>query len=424
MAAAASPPAAVDSRHGSNRDFHSRDNFAVVAARNVSIDGTVTRSSQVLPTPPNSISPALGPHSLKRQLAIDNADADIVTDANADASKPDPLDSFDSPDSPASNLDLDMDLVLDLQDATDSSTTDTFAYNGADGTITSSALANHHLPDILLRRGPVVIRHIMGYLSKTVPGFAAIPPTEARRIVLAALEGKVGGKEEDDSYVVFEKVGWGRWDARRHGHASRQKLSSTPPPDRRAEYACSRALHIPDGTMSLTSKSCRPHRPRQSPASSVILSYENYGNPFKVESETDMMSLDGSASRTCSDDEHGVYADCNDYSGHYDDNGMHADMDMSMEADSDDATDDEDWAAMGAAALREESYPGSAALPVTDGWGISRVPTSARFGSHSVPASVPAARPFGRTLDSSNLGAPENAQERAAIEALLSLGAV
>ena len=75
---------------------------------------------------------------------------------------------------------------------------------------------------------PLAIRHIMGYLATSVPGFAAIPPTKARRLVVASLERSGGDPGLPHGGVVFEKVGWGRWDARRRGQPPRARAGSPP----------------------------------------------------------------------------------------------------------------------------------------------------------------------------------------------------
>lgn len=154
----------------------------------------MTRSHpRPLPTPPNSISPALPPHGLKAQLQ---------------KARLTPIDSD-----------------LDLQDGQDEAagvhgSPRSSPYDSA-GAITPMMLAKFHLPEILLSHGPLAIRHIMGYLTTSVPGFAGIPPAKARRVVVSALEGRGGGGEGGglDGDVEFEKVGWGRWDARRRGPA-------------------------------------------------------------------------------------------------------------------------------------------------------------------------------------------------------------
>jgi hypothetical protein len=406
----ASPAAARD---GHSMLTRSRDNLAVVAARNISGGGAVTRS-RALPTPPNSISPALDPHTLRARLRGGGGGGS--GGSGEDSSRFDTVDSD-----------------LDLQDTIDSSV---HASEEAGGSITSTVLAKQYLPDILLSQGPLAIRHITGFLTTAVPGFAAIAPNKARRLVVAALDGG----EEHSPGVVFEKVGWGRWQARRRGQPVRGHRAV--PSRERTVSPYARALPIPRGGSggggggggggsgggsggrgSRGESASRPYtrmsRP-QSTSSVAFSSYGSYEHRSRAECETDKMSLDGSSPH-CTDDERDPRRSR--------DVDLDADLDIYMNSDPEDATDDEDWAAVGAAALREASYPSSATTPVTDGMGISRLPVpspaSASYISRSVPIRPPAAtwRSVGPRLTTANLGATSNAQERAAVEALLSLGA-
>jgi len=131
-----------------------------------------------LPTPPNSLSPTIHPQKASPAVAVST---------------------------PLILIDCD----VELKDASDDSTSPSL---DATGDITPTLLAKHHLPEVLLQNGPLAIRYVLAHLTSTVPGFAGIPAAKARRIVVAALENKTGGGLDGD--VVFEKVGWGRWDAR------------------------------------------------------------------------------------------------------------------------------------------------------------------------------------------------------------------
>ncbi|KAF5669637.1 STB3 SIN3-binding protein [Fusarium heterosporum] len=332
----------------------SRDNLTAVATRSVS--ATVTRSQQPLPTPPNSISPSLPAHGLKAQLH---------------KAKLEPIDSD-----------------LDLQESSDRrrSISPTLEASGA---ITGSLLAKYHLPEILLNHGPLAIRHIMGYLTTSVPGFSGIPPTKARRLVVGALEGRGGEGGGLDGEVEFEKVGWGRWDARKRGQASRHR-QGTPP----SSYGAG----IP-----INKNSGRDNRPRLSIASSngdsVHFSHDDH-DVYMMEHEADKMSMDGSGSASCSEA---------------------PDDDVAMNDDPEDATDDEDWAAMGAAALRAESYPNPAATQTDHGFQSSSAYASGGFRSFSASTGM-AHAPRALNIDFSALAGTSDAQEREAVEALLQLG--
>ncbi|KAF6527076.1 hypothetical protein HZS61_010120 [Fusarium oxysporum f. sp. conglutinans] len=335
----------------------SRDNLTAVAAR--SVPATVTRSQQPLPTPPNSISPNLPPHGLKAQLQ---------------KAKLEPIDSD-----------------LDLHEPSDRRRSISPGLE-ASGAITGSLLAKYHLPEILLNHGPLAIRHIMGYLTTSVPGFSGIPPTKARRLVVGALEGRGGEGGGLDGEVEFEKVGWGRWDARKRGQPSRHR-QGTPP----SSYGAG----IPIGNNGGRGQD----RPRLSIASSNgdSVQYSHDDNDiYMMEHEADKMSMDGSGSASCSEA---------------------PDDDVVMNDDPEDATDDEDWATMGAAALRAESYPNQAAAQTDHGFRSSSV--YAPGGLRSFSASSGMARPPQTlNIDFSALAGTSDAQEREAVEALLQLGSV
>ncbi|OLN93940.1 Protein STB3 [Colletotrichum chlorophyti] len=335
----------------------SRDNLTVVAARSVPAT-TVTRS-HTLPTPPNSISPALPPHGLKAQLQ---------------KAKLEPIDS---------DLDLHDDHASRRREASQSPPYD------STGTISTALLAKHHLPDILLNHGPLAIRHIMGYLTTSVPGFAGIPPTKARRLVVGALEGRgsEGGGPAGD--VEFEKVGWGRWDARRRGQPPR---TSSPPTDYRTGIPITNngGRGINRSRLNLASSSA---------GDSIVFSHDDR-DAMMMEDEADKMSLDGSASASCSE--------------------APDDDDIAMNDDPEDATDDEDWAAVGAAALRAESYSNANA-----GAGRSFLSTGVYTSGGMRSVSTGMARSLQpMPFDFSALGATSDAQEREAVEALLRLGSV
>jgi hypothetical protein len=338
----------------------SRDNLTVVAAR--SVPATVTRS-QNLPTPPNSISPALPPHGLKAQLQ---------------KAKLEPIDSD-----------------LDLQDGQDDHSVGSPAFDSA-GAITGTLLAKYHLPEILLNHGPLAIRHIMGYLTTSVPGFAGIPPTKARRLVVGALEGRGGEGGGMEGEVEFEKVGWGRWDARRHGQPSRTRVAS--PPSGALPYGMGIPIAKPGGRGTDRS---RLHASASSAGDSVVFSHDDRDISM-MDHEADKMSLDGSASASCSEA---------------------PDEMVGMNDDPEDVTDDEDWATVGAAALRADSYPNMAAAQTDRNLLTSHVHTPGGLRSFSASSGmIRAPRPA--NMDLSALGCASDAQEREAVEALLRLGSV
>lgn len=338
----------------------------------------MTRSHPVpLPTPPNSISPALPPHGLKAQLQ---------------KAKLEPIDSD-----------------LDLQDRQDgleaSHPSPGSSPRDSAGAITPDMLAKFHLPEILLSHGPLAIRHIMGYLTTSVPGFAGIPPAKARRVVVSALEGRGGGGDGGglDGDVEFEKVGWGRWDARRRGqpprdiNACRTSPTSAPYPG---------GIPITKVSSGWDAGRSRLTAPGSSPGDgdSAAFSHDDDGITM-LENEADKMSMDGSASASCSEA---------------------PDDDVVMNDDPEDVTDDEDWAAVGAAALRAASHTNSA-QGLSDRDFFSRHVYTSGGCLRSFSANAGMARPpqldnFG--FSTSALGPASDAQEREAVEALLRLGSV
>ncbi|OAA38886.1 Sin3 binding protein [Metarhizium rileyi] len=331
-----------------------RDNLAVVAAR---ADPTTVARSHTLPTPPNSISPALPAHGLKAQLQKANLE---------------PIDSD-----------------LDLHDhASGHERSLSPAALESAGAITAPMLAKYHLPEILLNHGPLAIRHIMGYLTTSVPGFSGIPPTKARRLVVGALEGRGGEGGGVEGDVEYEKVGWGRWDAKRRGMASRDR-QGTPPP---SFYGSAIPISKAGG------------RGARGSMADDTFHFSHDGNDIHMmmETEADKMSMDGSASASCSEA---------------------PDDDVVMNDDPEDVTDDEDWAAMGAAALRAESYPTMAAAQSNGDLSSPNFPPIGALRSFSVSSGM-ARPPQPTSLQVSAMACASDAQEREAVEALLRLGSV
>ncbi|KAF2101898.1 hypothetical protein NA57DRAFT_53842 [Rhizodiscina lignyota] len=323
--------------------------------------GNPHHASGALPTPPNSISPTLPPHKVRsEQLHRASYPAPAQVDSDIDLHDADHRQDQDGDGATLQSL----------------SSAALSALSGVDptGAITPQMLAAHHLPEILLHNGPIAIRHVLAHLTQGVPGFARIPPAKARRLVVAALESRGGGGEHGE--VVFEKVGWGRWDARLRGQGGRSVsggsgslgLSSrsdalSPPASVHGSYAISSAgdLQIPKS------------RVRRWSASNGDGSGSISGGMW-AEHEADKMSLDGSEdSSPYAYEEPRIKEIPIDY------------------GDSDDATDEEDWAGMGAHALRQASLSapkaGAIYLPRVS---ASRIKMGNEVMAKSVPVPVPA----------------------------------
>ncbi|KAK4137281.1 hypothetical protein BT67DRAFT_371937 [Trichocladium antarcticum] len=348
-----------------------RDNLTVVAARSV----PVTNHPTTLPTPPNSISPSLPPHGLKAQLQQ-------MQRAR--------LASIDSD--------------LDLHDAPD----EHISGHGspppcdASGAITSPMLARFYLPEILLNHGPLPIRHVMGYLTTSVPGFAGISPAKARRLVVGALEGRgsAGEGRGADGDVEFIKVGWGRWDAKRRGQPARGSppYRTSPGPGRAYPAGIpikSAGWNVDRSRLGATLGSSLGG----GGGSSAAFSHDDRFMGM-MDHEADKMSLDGSGSASCSE------------APDDDDMGRRND-------DPEDATDDEDWAAVGAAALRASSYQN----PQSNQQQPFHFNSIYSAGGRAFAGGM--ARPPQLNIPASAFGAvASDAQEREAVEALLRLGSM
>ena len=365
-----------------------RDNFTVVPANN-------KHNGEMLPTPPNSISPNLPPHGqrgAKKGQASNGPDSDMELDT--------------VPEEPQST-------------ALSAEALDRLGELDSVGTITPGMLAKHHLPDILLSHGPLAIRHIMGYLTTSVPGFSRIASAKARRLVVAALEGRGSGTEGGgvSGDVIFEKVGWGRWDARMKGQPPRDQPTSTmTPPSSLPSSFAHQGLQVP-GQASLHSGSDRLGTSMTANSAVFSHSEQDYDEQDMLEVEADKMSLDGNDPGYASSEAPEAL-----------------DMDLGEGSE----TDEEDWQSMGAAALRARSLPKSPHLQAR------RIPSAGSriyqpIGSYSVASrqrqrsrtpgylakSAPVRHLSNHTLPkrpSIQSGAGVNISEQAAIEALLSMG--
>ncbi|KAI1814851.1 hypothetical protein GGS20DRAFT_380638 [Poronia punctata] len=350
--------------------YAGRDTLAgVAAARNGPVTG-----AHPLPTPPNSISPGLPPHGLIAQLQ---------------KARLDPIDSD-----------------LDLHDEPEPNRAIPSSFEAA-GDITPALLAKFHLPEILLNHGPLAIRHIMGYLTTSVPGFAGIAPPRARRLVVAALEGRGQGHGSErggvNGEVEFKKIGWGRWSAKKRGHRSRH---TSPQPLPNGNYSGSYPTSIPI-TKGMARHTDRPRLNVRAVSNGNSATFSNDDRDACMpEHEADQMSLDsldGPGSASCSE-----APDVRD---------------INMSDDPEDATDDEDWGAVGAAALRAGSYSSPAEARRGADYLSHRKFNAGGYRSFSSNTRM-LREPRLDNIDLDALAASSDAQEREAIQALLQLGSV
>lgn len=343
-----------------------RDNFTAVPGKK--------HRGDMLPTPPHSLSPNLPPTNRRP------SDSDI-----------------DLKDAPAENNALNAEALDRLGDL------------DSVGAITPGLLAKHHLPDILLSHGPLAIRHIMGYLTTSVPGFSRITSAKARRLVVAALEGRGSGTEGagTNGDVIFEKVGWGRWDARLSGQPARDRSSHTITPPGSLPNSYSHALQVPQRSQHSGSEALGTSLTATSAAFSH--SEADYDDQDMLEHEADKMSLDGN------DD---AYA------------SSVPGEDIDIDLGEGDVTEDEDWQSIGAEALRARSLPkGGQFRKPSVGNRIYQPIASysiASYSSNRHRSRTPALAQSGPTRHHPVHNFPDagvnSSSEQAAIEALLSLG--
>ena len=211
----------------SNKDMAAR-----AASGNVS--GPVPVHGSGLPTPPNSISPNISAVGMMKRGGPEGHGT------------------------PPPHVESD----IDLQDAIEHANSQGRVHLGTSGTdscysddqevITSDHLLRHHLAEVVLQSGPIAIKHLMNSMNRLVPGFHEVPPSKARRIIVAALESQQAGNADGD--VEFEKVGWGRWSAKRRipgvrGASGKHYIrgGQLSPPDTASLISSNSGISIPRG---------------------------------------------------------------------------------------------------------------------------------------------------------------------------------
>lgn len=79
-----------------------------------------------------------------------------------------------------------------------------------EGIQVASKITPTRLANLLIRKGPLPIRHITGHLAVEVPSFDQLSLSKQRRLIMAAME-----QTDPSNNVVFEKIGWGQWAVRK-----------------------------------------------------------------------------------------------------------------------------------------------------------------------------------------------------------------
>lgn len=269
-------------------------------------DGRHASTNSALPTPPSSLSPTLPAHKQGPIPAMGR---------------------LATPDDESMEIDL-QDAVEHAAAQDQPSALSKEALAGLDATrqITALMLARNYLPDIIAGHGAMPIREMMAHLAQSVPGFSGLQPAKARRLVVAALEHRAGGGLQGE--VKFEKVGWGRWSVA----GSAAQAQGVPIGASRSSHGQTPPSRVNGSGNSLPILNMRDTR-------DVYAGSWNAGSwsPHRAEDDEEMadnMSLDGSEGSTESDSA----------------------SDMDLQADLNDDTDEEDWAALGPQAFRESHH--------------------------------------------------------------------
>ncbi|CAN3476180.1 hypothetical protein DICA0_D11496 [Diutina catenulata] len=79
-----------------------------------------------------------------------------------------------------------------------------------EGIQVASQITPTRLANLLIRKGPLPIRHITAQLAVEVPSFDSLSLSKQRRLIMAAMD-----QTDPENNVVFEKIGWGQWAVRK-----------------------------------------------------------------------------------------------------------------------------------------------------------------------------------------------------------------
>lgn len=79
-----------------------------------------------------------------------------------------------------------------------------------EGIAAANQITPNRIAKILLKEGPLPIRHLTGHLIEQVPTFGNLSLSKQRRLIMSALESG-----DIELSAIFEKIGWGQWEARK-----------------------------------------------------------------------------------------------------------------------------------------------------------------------------------------------------------------
>lgn len=78
-----------------------------------------------------------------------------------------------------------------------------------EGIAAAAAITPNRIATILIKEGPLPIRHLTGHLIQQVPAFGNLSLSKQRRLIMASLESG-----DLQTGCIFEKIGWGQWEAK------------------------------------------------------------------------------------------------------------------------------------------------------------------------------------------------------------------
>lgn len=78
-----------------------------------------------------------------------------------------------------------------------------------EGIAAANEITPNRIANILIKEGPLPIRHLTAHLTQQVPAFGNLSLSKQRRLIMASLESG-----DIVTGCVFEKIGWGQWEAK------------------------------------------------------------------------------------------------------------------------------------------------------------------------------------------------------------------
>lgn len=247
----------------------------------------------------------------------------------------------------------------------------------------AAAVTPEKLANLLLTQGPLPIRHITSHLSTTIPGFGDLSLSKQRRLIIAALDSV-----DHVNQIRFEKVGWGRWAAK--------KISDNTVSGKVAPLTHARKRRESASALAATSGTARPPlSPNLKPLDASVFLDDVDDEKFSVAKSSPSAALLAAHNRNRHRRRSSVhrsrmmFKDLDDDDDDDDENAIEDDEDDEEEDDDDDDyavagsleleesvdrsknsptrrhsdTDEEDWQSMGAASLRRTPLQQSPSLP-------------------------------------------------------------